>query len=153
MNAGNEPGTPGEPPEPGYGSPLPSYGQPYGGGQPQEGQPYQPYGQPYGGPPYGQPYGGPPAGQPPRTYLAWGIIAAIGGVLFCLIGGGSGIASIVFARRVRSRWEAGDQQGAMRASSNARTWAIVATVLDVLGLIIVIFFIARGAGGAASGTG
>jgi hypothetical protein len=57
-------------------------------------------------------------------------------VLFCWLGAASGIAVTIYARQVRDKWAAGDQQGALRASSSARTWATVATVLDVLGLVI-----------------
>ncbi len=106
----------------------------------------------YGAPPDhpgAQPQGyGAPLGsygdEPPPTYLPWGIIAVVGGLLFCLIGGvPSGLASTHFARQVIPRWQAGDQQGAREASKKARTWAIVATVLDVLGLVFVIFYLLK----------
>jgi hypothetical protein len=110
--------------------------QPYGApGQPGPGYGYGAPGQP------GPGYGGPAGTQPP-THLAWAITVAICGVLLSWLGAASAIASIVSARRVRSRWEAGDQQGAVRSSRTARTWAIVATVLDILGLIALIAIIA-----------
>ncbi|MBO0775546.1 MAG: CD225/dispanin family protein [Actinobacteria bacterium] len=133
-------------PQPGY-RPPPASGPPYGG---------QPYGQPYGGQPYGQPYGAPgygtpgggygmPAGQQPPSYLAWGILAAVGGVLFCLIGGvPTAIVAIVNANKVKTKWSVGDQAGAQQASRTARTWAIVSTVLDAIGVIIVVIIIASG---------
>jgi Interferon-induced transmembrane protein len=95
-------------------------------------------------------YGAPPdrSGGPPPTYLSWAIIAIVGGVLFSLIGGvPTGIASAHFARQVMPRWQAGDQQGAREASTKARTWAIASTVLDVLGLIFVIYLLSTSKNG------
>jgi hypothetical protein len=95
-------------------------------------------------------YGAPLAayGSPPPTYLPWGIAAIVGGVLFCLIGGvPTGLASTHFARQVLPRWQAGDQQGALDASRRARTWAIVSTVLDVLGFIFVVYLLASNSAG------
>jgi hypothetical protein len=92
-------------------------------------------------------YGAPPDsyGVPPRTYLRWGIAATVGGLLFCLIGGvRTGLASIYFTRQVTRRWQAGDWQGAQDASRKARTWAIVSTVLDVLGLVLASYLISSG---------
>lgn len=162
MNGGSGPGTPGGPgdgtqePQPGgQGQPWPPpppAGGPAGYGPPPSQQPGYgmppPGGQPYGGQQgYGQPsYGyGAPGGVKPPTFLVWGILAAIGGVLFCLIGGvPTAIASIVYARQVDTKWSVGDQQGAQQASRNARTWAIVSTALDVVGIIIVIIVFSAG---------
>ncbi|HUK71556.1 MAG TPA: CD225/dispanin family protein [Streptosporangiaceae bacterium] len=93
---------------------------------------------------YGAPAGfGTPAvwsGKPPPNYLPWAIIATIGGVLFSLIGGvPTGLVSAHFARQVMRRWHAGDRQGALEAARKARIWATVSTVLDVLGLIFVVY--------------
>jgi Interferon-induced transmembrane protein len=143
--------------EPGYGpgQPAAGYGQPgYGApgyGQPGYGAPG--YGAPgYGAPGYGTPGYGPPGTpwpqQAPPTYLAWGIAAAIGGVLFCLIGGvPTGLASAYFARQVTARWQAGDQPGAHSASRKARLWAIVSTVADVLGFVFAVYLISSGTTG------
>ena len=69
-------------------------------------------------------------------------------MLFCLIGGvPTGLASTHFARQVIPKWQAGDQQGALEASRKARTWAIVATVLDVLGFIFAVYLISSGSAG------
>ena len=146
---GSGPG-PSWPPPPGgptgYGSPggPAGYGGPPGTPQPGPGGP-APGGPAYGGP--GQwPQGyGTPLGTRPPTYLAWGIAAAIGGVLFCLIGGvPTAIASTIYARRVQQKWAAGDQQGALQDSRTARTWAIIATVLDVLGILLVVYLFTQG---------
>jgi len=67
-----------------------------------------------------------------------GIISAIVGFFFCVVGAAPGIVTIVYASQVRSRWAAGDQQGALRASATARGWAIGGAVLTAL---VVIFFL------------
>jgi len=140
MNYGNSPdstgdGRAGQEPQGEYG------GRPYGGpaGSPQgyDAPLAHPRAQSHG---YGAPLGS-YGDAPPPTYLPWGIAAIAGGLLFCLIGGvPSGLACTHFARKVIPKWQAGDQQGAREASKKARTWAIVSTVLDVLGLVFVIFF-------------
>jgi Interferon-induced transmembrane protein len=132
--------------QPGYGNP-PGYGQPgYDqsgfGTPPGYGQPG--YGQPgYGQPGYGQPGYGQPFGQSPPTYLIWARIALVGGVLFNLIlGFPAGLAAQRYGRKVRQAWQAGDQAAAISASRKARTWAIVSTVLDALGIILLIVVVA-----------
>jgi molybdopterin/thiamine biosynthesis adenylyltransferase len=106
------------------------------------------YGQPAPpAPGYGMPgYGVPPQGQPPPTYLLWARIAAGGGVLFNLILGlPAALVAMNHARKVRPLWESGNQPAAVIESRKARTWAIVSTVLDALGVILVIAVIAAGA--------
>ncbi|MDR9399859.1 MAG: CD225/dispanin family protein [Psychroflexus sp.] len=66
---------------------------------------------------------------PPNNHLALAIITTI---LCCLP---AGIVSIVYATQVNSKWQAGDYEGAQRASKNAKTWWIVAAVA---GLVVVI---------------
>jgi hypothetical protein len=81
-----------------------------------------------------------PVGSPPPTYLGWAVAAMIGGVLFSLLlGFPTGLAANRYARRVKRAWNAGDQQGALRASKRALTWSIISTVLDVLGLVLVFY--------------
>lgn len=154
------PGPYGTPPPPGAPGP---YGPPAPVDTPASYGPASPYGAPasYGAPsPYGagpfgpgQPgpaYGAYP-GAPPPTHLAWGIIAAVGGVLFCLIGGvPTAIAATTYARRVRQKWAMGDAQGAWRDSRTARNWAIAATVLDGIGLLIFVLVIALGTANQAT---
>ena len=123
------------PPQPGYGQP---YGQPPGG----YGQPPQPgYGQPYGDPGYGQPVPGQPypppgygtpTGTKPNNYLPWAIASTI---LCCLP---LGVASIVYAAQVNSKWNAGDVVGANDASVKAKKFAIASAVVGVLVLAFVI---------------
>ena len=136
---GQQPGQ--QPPEgqPGQQQPPPGYGQGYGqqpyGQQPYGGQQYgQPgYGQPgYGGAPYGQAYGQ-PVGSPPPNYLVWAILST---VLCCLP---LGIASIVFAAQVNSKYQAGDYAGAQESSRKAKLFAIWSAVIGfvVIGLYLV----------------
>jgi hypothetical protein len=88
-------------------------------------------------------YALPPMGQSPPTYLIWARIAAVGGVLFNLILGlPSALAAMRYGRQVREHWEAGDQAAAASASRKARTWSIVASVLDVLGIVLVVVVVA-----------
>jgi hypothetical protein len=139
-------GEPGQQVPPGYG---PNYGQP-GYGQPGYAQPG--YGQPgYGQPGYGQPgYGAGPYATPPPSYLVWARIAAVGGALFSLIlGFPAALVAMSHARKVRRQWEAGNQQAAVSASRKARTWVIVSTALDALGVILLIALIA-GTGSSTS---
>ena len=78
--------------------------------------------------------------QPPRpsNHLALAIITTI---LCCLP---AGIVSIVYASQINSKYNAGDYEGAQRASKNAKTWwivAIIAALVIMIGytLFIVIF--------------
>jgi hypothetical protein len=111
------------------------------GGEVQQGQ----YGQP--GPPspgYAMPgYGVAPYGTPPPTHLVWARIATGAGVLFStILGFPAGLVAMRHAREVRSHWESGNQPAAVSESRKARTWATVSTVLDVLGLIVVVLILA-----------
>lgn len=69
-------------------------------------------------------------GSPPPSHLVWAILTTI---LCCLP---AGIVSIVFAAQVNSKWQAGDHAGAMSASKNAKTWAIVSAVAGVLAAVV-----------------
>ena len=79
-----------------------------------------------------------PQAQPP-DYRSWVITAVVGGVLFSLlIGMPLGLIAQRNSRRVRSRWESGDHNGAVNASRSARSWAIASVIFDVLGLLLAI---------------
>lgn len=84
-------------------------------------------------------YGAPvaqPAGTPPPNYLVWSILTT----LFCCLP--FGIASIVFAAQVNGKWAAGDVNGALAASKNAKKFAIIAAIAGlVVILLYVIFFV------------
>jgi hypothetical protein len=120
--------------------PLPDMGQGWSTA-PGGGEPAAYYGPPGPqGPGYAMPgYGVAPPGSPPPTYLIWARIAAGGGVLFSLIlGFPAALIAMSHARKVRPHWETGNPQAALSESRKARTWSIVSTVLDGLGLILVI---------------
>jgi hypothetical protein len=114
---------------------IPQYGQysgsdaPGGAGQPPA---YPGYGQPQGG--YGQPGGygqqGGYAGPPPQNYLVFAILTT---VLCCLP---LGIVSIVFSSQVNSKWNAGDQAGAVESARKAKLWAIWSAVIGFVGIAI-----------------
>ena len=125
------PGAPGSDP---YGTPQP-YGEGFGASAPygQAGHGVPAYGS-YGagasrfGASSGQGYGQPapwdrPMGPPPQNYLVWAIITT---VLCCMP---LGIASIVYAAQVSSKWAAGDVAGAHRSSMLARRLAIWSAVV------------------------
>lgn len=62
----------------------------------------------------------------PNNHLALAIITTI---LCCLP---AGIVSIVYATQVNSKYNAGDYEGAIKASKNAKTWWIVAAVVGIV---------------------
>lgn len=68
---------------------------------------------------------------PPSNYLVFAILATI----FCskIIG----IVSIVFAAQVNSKWYAGDVEGAINASKNAKLWAWISVAVG--GGLVIIF--------------
>lgn len=68
--------------------------------------------------------------RPPKTWLFEAILATI---LFCPP---FGIAGIVNAAKVESRFKAGDIEGAHRASAQARKWTTVSVVVALAFLII-----------------
>lgn len=70
-----------------------------------------------------------------KNHMAWTIISTIVATLTCCPLGLLGIVGIVFSSKVNDLVAQGDLAGAARASSNARTWAIVATVLAVIGIL------------------
>jgi len=133
---GGPPGGGTPPPPGGYGEQPGGYGAPGGYGTPGGGYGVSPG---YGG------YGQAPYGKPPSAYRAWAITCIVCGVLFSLIIGlPCALVSLSYSRRVQSAWQVGDMQRATKASKRARTWAIVATIFDALGLILVIVLFSHG---------
>jgi hypothetical protein len=125
----NQPGGYGAtPPGGGYGAPPPPGG--YGAPPPPGG-----YGQPTTGG-YGQ-----PAGPPPPNHLVWAILTT---VLCCLP---LGVASIVFAAQVNSKWAAGDVAGARESSEKAKKFAIWSAIAGVVvAVIYIVLLVAVGVG-------
>lgn len=108
-----------------YGAPPPPPPPPGGG-----------YGPPGGG--YGPPPGGGAAGPPPPNYLVWAILTT----LFCCLP--LGIASIVFAAQVNSKWAAGDYAGAQESSRKAKQWATWSAIAGVIVAVLYIVLIVAG---------
>jgi len=80
--------------------------------------------------------------RPPKTWLLESILAT----LFCCLP--LGIAGIVNASKVESRFYAGDVDGANRASSAAKKWTTWSFGLGIAGIILYMIFVF---GFAASG--
>ncbi len=137
------PTSPPPPPPGGFGTPPPQgpggpgYGGVFGGGQFGGGQ--------FGGSQFGG--GGPggfggPGGTPPPNYLVWSILTT----LFCCLP--LGIASIVFAAQVNTKWTAGDAAGALDSSQKAKKFAIWSAIA---GPIVFILYALLGGLAALSG--
>jgi hypothetical protein len=70
----------------------------------------------------------------PPNYLVWAILSTV----LCFLP--LGIASIVFAAQVNSKWAVGDVAGAQHASEIAKKltiWTVViGVILDIIGVLI-----------------
>lgn len=104
------------PQQPPYQPPPPQY-------QPGPQQPHQPP----------HLYGAQPGGLPPSPPTYWGL--AIVGFIFSFLFGG---IAMYYASQVGQRYTARDYPGAVKASQNARTWAIVGIVVGALFWLIAI---------------
>ena len=69
---------------------------------------------------------------PPPNYMVWAVLTT----LFCFFP--LGIASIVFASQVTSKFNAGDLEGAERASTKAKQFAIYAAIAGAVLLVIAV---------------
>lgn len=87
----------------------------------------------------------PPASQvhaPVPTYLAWAITVTVLSFLSCCVsclsfpGLVTGIVAIVFASRVKTLLNAGDLDGARRASGTAKIWCWVTTGILILAVLV-----------------
>jgi len=81
------------------------------------------------GPPPFQQYGQYAPSQQVPNYLVWAILAT----LFCCLP--FGIVSIIYAAQVDGKRAAGDYEGAVRSSGQAKTWAIASALCGV-GIIL-----------------
>lgn len=88
-----------------------------------------------------------PPTQPPKNWLAESILVTL---LCCLP---FGIAGIVNAAQVSSKFAAGDYDGAIRASQEAGKWTKIGfwVGIGVIGLYI-LFFVVLGVGGFMAAT-
>ena len=85
-------------------------------------------------PPPPPPHGGyGEQGAPPPTYLVWAILSTVLGFIPL------GVASIVFASQVNSKWAIGDLAGAQSSSEKAKKFAIWSAIVQ--GTLYVIFVV------------
>lgn len=79
---------------------------------------------------------------PPSNYLVFAILVTI---FCCQI---LGIVSIVFAAQVNAKWNAGDFEGAISASKNAKLWAWIglasAIAIGLIGVLLSILGVLAG---------
>ncbi|XP_007546841.1 dispanin subfamily A member 2b-like [Poecilia formosa] len=69
--------------------------------------------------------------EPTRDYLVWSLCSFVYGNIFCL-----GLAALIYSVKARDQKMFGDQDGARRHASTARTLNIVATVLASLVIVL-----------------
>lgn len=74
--------------------------------------------------------------KPPKSWLVESILVT----LFCCLP--FGIAGIVNASKVESRFFAGDIEGANNASQSAKKWTLIGLGIGLAGIIIYVIFIA-----------
>ena len=87
---------------------------------------------------------GAPAPGKPDNYLIQSILVT----LCCCLP--LGIVSIIYAAQVDSKWNAGDHQGAVMASENAKKWSWIAFGLGLLANLVVFGLQILAAVGAAN---
>ncbi len=75
-----------------------------------------------------------PGSNPPKNWLVESILVTI----FCCLP--FGIAGIVFASQVNTKWAAGDYDGALNASRDAGKWTKIGFFIGIG--VIVLYFIA-----------
>jgi hypothetical protein len=120
-------------------NPAPSYPPNYGGTPPQFHQQPGMHQPPRNQPPMG-------GGQkPPKTWLTESILATI---LCCLP---LGIVGILNATKVEAKFNAGDIEGAMKASADAAKWTKIAAIAG--GAVLLIYIIMMAAGVVSLGGG
>ena len=66
----------------------------------------------------------------PDNYIVWAILST---VLCCLP---TGIASIVYATKVDSAYNAGNYEEAAKASKNAKMWALIGLFAGIVVMIL-----------------
>lgn len=91
----------------------------------------------YGTPPPPPPpsFGQGVQGTPPPNYLVWAIVSVI---FFWPLA----IPSIIFSRQVNNKWALGDVAGAQVASGKAKNFAMWATIIFVVIIVLDVLFLA-----------
>lgn len=83
-------------------------------------------------------YGNTPLPTPPKNWLVESILVTI----FCCLP--FGIAGIVFASQVNSKFQMGDYSGALKASQDAGRWTKIGFFIGlaqvVIGILWILFF-------------
>ncbi|MGY3793397.1 CD225/dispanin family protein [uncultured Aquimarina sp.] len=75
------------------------------------------------------------ANQPrPNNHLALAIISTI---LCCMI---TGIVSIIYSTQVNTKYDAGDYEGAVTASKNAKLWGLIGIGVSLIGWVLYFIF-------------
>lgn len=84
--------------------------------------------------------------QPPKNWLLQSLLVTILTFLCCsnILGLPFGIAAIVNASSVESKFNRGDVEGAEKAAKNAKKWTIVTGVLAVVSIIVIGLFYVLG---------
>lgn len=62
----------------------------------------------------------------PPTYLVWAILVTL---LCCVVGG---IPAVIYSSQVKSKYAAGDYDGALKASERAAWWIVIAFVVGLI---------------------
>ena len=83
-----------------------------------------------------------PSGVKPKTWLVESILCT---VLCCLPGG---IAGIIYASQVDTKWAQGDAVGAQKSSDNAKLWVMISFGI---GLVVILFYVIAMVIGISSG--
>lgn len=125
MSTPTGPQDPNQPPSYGSAPPPPAYGD--------------------GGAAYGGHGSGAPAGSPPPNYLVWAIIS----VFLCWP---LAIPAIIFSTQVNSKWAVGDAAGAHEASGKAKKFALWATIIGAIVIVLYIVLVAAGVLASMQGT-
>ncbi|MFT6279772.1 MAG: hypothetical protein ACJAU0_002607 [Flavobacteriales bacterium] len=71
---------------------------------------------------------------PPKNWLVESILVTI----FCCLP--FGIAGIVYAAKVESKFDAGDIDGAQNAANEAKKWTIISFVLGIISAVLGFLF-------------
>lgn len=78
----------------------------------------------------------------PPDYLVWSILTTL---LCCLPGG---IVAIIYSTGVRSEWQAGNYEEALKKSNSAKTWIIVSVVGWVVCIVLYLLLVVGAAAGS-----
>ncbi|MFE6690634.1 CD225/dispanin family protein [Streptomyces sp. NPDC057743] len=75
-----------------------------------------------------------PPGPLPNSHLVWAIVSIF---FFWPLG----IAAVIFAAQVKSKYTVGDYAGALDSSNKARLFSLIATIVFAVSVLLVIIFV------------